>query len=86
MAVASARVICSLKYLVTLQQSIVIKMSACMCRRSFILGRKALSCFKVGGLGLTHPWAGTRHGGINLARWDKSDVVDLSAVLPKPLA
>lgn len=69
MAAASARVICSLKYLVTLQQSVVIKMSVCLCRRSFILGSKALSFFKEGGLGLTHPWADTWHGGINPVRF-----------------
>lgn len=81
MAVASARVIRSLKYLVTLQQSVVIKISVCVCCKSFSLGSKAPSCFKEGGLVLTHPWAGTWHGRINPARWAKSGVVHLIVVL-----
>lgn len=75
MAVASARVICSLKYLVTLQQSTVIKMSVCMCRRSLILRSKALSCFKEEELGLTLTWAGNQNGRINLERQDESNTV-----------
>jgi len=67
MAVASAGVICSLKYLVTLQQSIVIKMGVCLRCRSFILSSKALSGFKDGGLALTLPGAGTWHDRINPA-------------------
>lgn len=86
MAVASAGVIRSLKYLVTLQQSVVIKISVCVCCRIFILRSKALPCFKERRLGLTHPWAGTWNGGINPAQRDKSGMVHLTMVLPKPLA
>lgn len=86
MAMASAGVIHSLKYLVTLQQSVVIKISVCVCCRIFVLRSKALPGFKEGRLGLTHAWAGTWRGGINLAQWQKSSMVHLTVVLPKPLA